>query len=180
MSKITEQYFDELILVSMKIGIEKMTIYGTSWTSYRPGSLMTRMLNKGKRIVTIQETKENIVGEKVSDGFKEIMNYATLLGMMLENKIELHQSLDHETVTKYREQIFQKAKDIMIQKNHDYGEAWRTMSQAEIIDEINVKIQRMKSVLEIKKEVSADNVYDIINYCAFALILIEEKQHNDL
>jgi hypothetical protein len=54
------------------------------------------------------------------------------------------------------------------------------MSQSEIIDEINVKIQRMKSVLEIKKEVSSDNIYDVINYCAFALILIEEKVHIDM
>lgn len=140
---------------------------------------MTRMLNKGKRIVTIQETQENLVEEKISDGFKEIMNYATLLGMMLENKIEIHASLEKDTVTKYREGIFQKAKEIMLKKDHDYNGAWRTMSQSEIIDEINVKIQRMKSVLEINKEVSLDNIYDIINYCAFALILIEEGVHTD-
>lgn len=178
--KKTEHYFDKLIAEAMKIGIEKMSIYGTSWTSYRPGSLMTRMLNKGKRIVTIQETQKNLVGEKISDGFKEIMNYATLLGMMLENKIETHASLEKNTITKYREGIFQKAKEIMLKKDHDYNGAWRTMSQSEIIDEINVKIQRMKSVLEINKEVSLDNIYDIINYCAFALILIEEGAHTDM
>jgi hypothetical protein len=178
--KTTEQHFDTLISDAMKIGIEKMSIYGTSWTSYRPGSLMTRMLNKGKRIVTIQETKDNQVGEKISDGFKEIMNYAALLGIMLEHKIELYKELNKEEVTSFRDIIFKKAKEIMLKKDHDYNGVWRTMSQSEIIDEINVKIQRMKSVLEIKKEVSSDNIYDVINYCAFALILIEEKVHIDM
>jgi hypothetical protein len=178
--KTTEQYFDEIISNALKIGIDKMSIYGTSWTSYRPQSLLTRMLNKGKRIVTIQDTKENKVGEKISDGFKEILSYAALLGMMIEQKIELHSSLLPEEVQNYREMIFQKAKEIMLKKDHDYGGAWRKMSQDEIVDEINVKIQRMKSVIAINNEVSIDNVYDIINYCAFALILLEEKIHSDL
>ncbi len=179
-AKPVDQHFDGLIQEAMRIGTEKMSIYGTSWTSYRPVSLLTRMLNKGKRIVTIQQTGENQVGEKISDGFREIMNYAVLLAIMIEQKVELHAQLLPDAVTEYRKAVFQKAKEIMLKKNHDYGEAWRKMSQEEIIDEINVKIQRMKSVLAIKSEVSSDNVYDVINYCAFELILLEEKVHRDL
>ena len=99
---------------------------------------------------------------------------------MIEHKIQLFAELSPEHVTTYREQIFKKAKEIMLKKDHDYGSAWRTMAQEEIIDEINVKIQRMKSVLAIQKQVSIDNVYDVINYCAFALILLEEKVHTDM
>jgi len=43
-----------------------------------------------------------------------------------------------------------------------------------------MKLQRMKSVLAIKKEVAIDNVYDVINYCAFEVILLEEKIHTDM
>ncbi len=179
-SKTTEEYFDGIIAEAMKIGIEKMSIYGTSWTSYRPPSLLTRMLNKGKRVVTLQQTKENKVGEKISEGFNEIMNYAVLLGIMIEHKVPLYSDLPPGDVTKYRQAIFKKAKEIMINKNHDYGEAWRQMTQEEMIDEINVKIQRMKKVFEIKNEVSVDNIYDVINYCAFAIILFEEKIYVDI
>ena len=177
--KSTEEYFDQLIAESMEQGIKKMSAYGTSWTSYRPGSLLTRMLNKGKRIVTIQETKENQVGEKISGEFKEIMSYAVLLGIMVENTIPLHSELSNEKVTEYRKAIFEKAKSLMLKKNHDYGEAWRTMSQDEIVDEINVKIKRMKSSVAAKSPI-IDNIYDVINYCAFALILLAEGAHADL
>jgi hypothetical protein len=177
--KKTEEYFDQLIAEAMKMGIQKMSIYGTSWTSYRYGSLLTRMLNKGKRIVTIQITEENKVGEKISGEFREIMSYAVIMGIMIEHKILLHSSVDPADITKYRESIFAQAKEIMIKKNHDYGEAWRDMSQEEIVDEINVKIRRMKSIAKLKKDLPMDNVYDIVNYCAFALILLEEGAHKD-
>lgn len=177
--KTTEEYFDQLIAESMETGIKKMSAYGTSWTSYRPGSLLTRMLNKGKRIVTIQETKENKVGEKISGEFKEIMSYSVLLGIMVENNIALHSELKPEQVTEFRLLIFEKAKSLMVKKNHDYGEAWRTMTQEEIVDEINVKIQRMKSSVQAKRPI-IDNIYDVINYCAFGLILLTEGVHSDM
>lgn len=178
--KTTEEYFDTIIAAGLEMGLKKMSQYGTSWTSYRPGSFLTRMLNKGKRVVVIQETGENLVGEKISGEFREIMTYASLLGIMAQNDIKQHADLLPEEVTKFRTEVFKKAKEIMLQKNHDYGEAWRDMSQAEIIDEINVKIRRMKSGVKSKQPIAIDNVYDVINYCAFALILLDEGIHTDL
>jgi hypothetical protein len=75
---------------------------------------------------------------------------------------------------------FQKVKELMIKKNHDYGEAWRAMAQMNIISEIKVKIRRTKNSFEKTQNPLLENVYDIMNYCAFALILIEEKVHEDL
>lgn len=178
--KTTEEYFDSIIQASIEVGIKKMSEYGTSWTSYRPGSLLTRMLNKGKRVVVLQDTGENHVGESIKREFIEILSYAAILGIMTEQNIVLHSQLPPDEVTKYRLAIFQGAKDIMIKKNHDYGEAWREMEQAEIIDEINVKIQRMKCIVKLKQKPNMDNVYDVINYCAFALILLEEGVHKDI
>lgn len=175
----TEQYFDQLIAEAMKIGIEKMSIYGTSWTSYDPDSLLVRMLNKGKRITTLIQKRENKVGEKISGEFKEILNYGTMLCMMIENNIPLDSDLNPEEVTRYRKQCFEKTKELMQKKNHDYGEAWRTMSQMNIAAEIKVKIRRMRSMFTIEKDPSIENIYDVMNYCAFALILIEEKVHED-
>jgi hypothetical protein len=177
--KTTEPYFDELIAEAMKIGIAKMSEYGTSWTSYDPDSLLVRMLNKGKRITTLIQTKENKVGEKISGEFKEILNYGAMLCMMVENKIPLDVDLEPDDVTKYRELCFQKVKELMIKKNHDYGEAWRAMSQMNIVSEIKVKIRRTRNSFEKTQNPLLENVYDIMNYCAFALILIEEGVHTD-
>jgi hypothetical protein len=179
-NKTTEEYFDTLISEIIKVGIQKMSIYGTSWTSYDPDSLLVRMLNKGKRITTIIQTKENKVGEKISGEFKEILNYGSLLCMMFENQIPLDADIDFDDVTKYRELCFQKAKDLMIKKNHDYGEAWRTMSQMNIASEIKVKIRRMRFIFTKSESPCIENVYDIMNYCAFALIHIAEGVHQDM
>lgn len=178
--KTTEEYFDSIIASALEAGVKKMEQYGTSWTSYRKKSLLKRMFNKGKRIVVIQETGKNLVGETIKGEFKEILTYAGLFGMMVEQNIPMHAELPPEQVTKYREQVFEKAKAIMQKKNHDYGEAWRGMDQDEIVDEIDVKIRRMLSMVKNKMPVDIDNVYDIINYCAFALILIEEGVHTDM
>lgn len=180
MSKTTEQHFDTLITEAMRIGIEKMSIYGTSWTSYEPDDLLIRMLNKGKRITTIIKTKENKVGEKISGEFKEILNYGTMVCMMIENNITIDTDLVPDEVTKYRESCFQKMKELMIKKNHDYGEAWRSMSQKNITNEIKVKIRRMISLFSLEEKPNIENIYDVMNYCAFALILIEENIHSDL
>ena len=178
--KTTEQYFDTIIAEAIDVGTRKMGQYGTSWTSYRPESLLTRMFNKGVRIETIQDTGKNLVGEPVSGEFREIMTYAALLGMMIENSVARHSELPPDTVTQYRTAVFKKSKDVMISKNHDYGEIWREMSQKQIVDEVIVKIRRMRFTEISGRPVPVDNVYDIINYCAFALILIEEKAHDDL
>jgi ArsR family metal-binding transcriptional regulator len=63
----------------------------------------------------------------------------------------------------------------MMQKNHDYGEAWREMNQASFVDLILVKLLRIKQILanDGKTQVSEGidaNFADIINYAIFALI----------
>jgi hypothetical protein len=74
------------------------------------------------------------------------------------------------------------ARSLMQQKNHDYGEAWREMSQESFIDMILVKLLRIKQILAndgrtlISEGIDA-NFIDIINYAVFALILISEGKH---
>ena len=70
----------------------------------------------------------------------------------------------------------------MLNKNHDYGEAWRDLSQESLVDLILAKILRIKQIIvnEGKTVVSEGidaNFYDIINYSVFALILIDENKH---
>jgi hypothetical protein len=69
----------------------------------------------------------------------------------------------------------------MQSKNHDYGEAWRNMSQESFVDLILMKLQRMRQILSnkgltIMSEGLDANFYDMINYAVFALILMDEQK----
>ena len=70
----------------------------------------------------------------------------------------------------------------MLDKNHDYGEAWRAMSQESFVDLILMKLLRIRQILAndgktVASEGIDSNFMDIINYALFALILIEEGKH---
>ena len=68
-----------------------------------------------------------------------------------------------------------KAKNLMIDKNHDYGEAWRQMRISSYTDLILMKIKRTKQIEDnkgvtlISEGVDA-NYMDMMNYSVFALI----------
>ena len=67
--------------------------------------------------------------------------------------------------------------ELLRNKNHDYGEAWRDMSQESFADLILMKLQRIKQILAndgktiISEGIDA-NYVDILNYSVFALILM--------
>ena len=74
------------------------------------------------------------------------------------------------------------SKNTMLDKNHDYSEAWREMSQESFTDLILMKLMRIKQILSndgktIMSEGIDANYVDIINYSVFALILIGEGKH---
>lgn len=83
-----------------------------------------------------------------------------------------------EVEQRYNSKI-SEAKALMHQKNHDYGEAWREMSQESFADLVLAKILRIKQIISnegvtlISEGIDA-NYFDILNYAAFAVILIEE------
>jgi len=74
------------------------------------------------------------------------------------------------------------ARRVMEDKNHDYGEAWRDMSQESFVDLILMKLMRIRQIVSndgktLISEGIDSNFIDIINYAVFALILIEEGKH---
>jgi hypothetical protein len=86
-----------------------------------------------------------------------------------------------EVKSMYQEYI-NFAKSTMLDKNHDYGEAWRDMSQESYADLILMKLMRIRQILTndgktlISEGIDA-NFVDILNYSAFALIQIGEGKH---
>lgn len=172
----TDLQFDLAVKDCREIFLKKTKDYGTSWRVYRTISIADQIYIKARRIRNIQEKGIQKVEDDVREEFQGILNYAVIgliqLDIFDEEEDEL--PLD-ETLKRYDEKIF-TAKELMGKKNHDYGEAWREMSQQSFVDLILSKILRIKQILQnegktlISEGIDA-NFYDVINYAVFALIL---------
>ena len=175
----TNQQYDKAIDSCKDIFLKKTKDYGTSWRVYRIISVTDQIFIKAKRIRTIQEKGEQKISDDIFSEFKGILNYAIVGLIQLSMPSEEVEELPVEQVQKLYDERVAEAKQLMQDKNHDYGEAWRDMSQESFTDLILAKILRIRSILNndgktiISEGIDA-NFYDIINYAAFALILGEE------
>lgn len=172
----TNQQYDAVIAGCRDIFSKKTKDYGTSWRVLRTISIVDQIFIKAKRIRTIQENRLQKIGDDIASEFKGILNYAVIgivqLGFTSSEACELE---EEKAMALYDEQLL-KAKALMQDKNYDYGEAWRDMSQESFTDLILSKLLRIKQIISndgktmISEGIEA-NYYDIINYAAFALIL---------
>jgi hypothetical protein len=174
--------YDAAIQSCKTIFISKTKDYGTSWRVYRTISVADQIYIKAKRIKTIQQKGEQKIGDDIVSEFKGILNYSIIGLIQLDIIDDELEDLPVEFVEEKYTQKAAIAKTLMQDKNHDYGEAWREMSQESFVDLILAKILRIKQILKndgqttISEGIDA-NFYDILNYAVFGLILIDEKVH---
>lgn len=163
---------------------EKKTIdYGTAWRILRPASLTDQIFIKANRIRTIQENGETKVDEGIEPEFIGIVNYCIMALIQLEidekEELELPAKQTIDLYNRYAKNV----KELMIAKNHDYGEAWRDMRISSLTDLILMKLLRTKQIEDnqgktlVSEGIDA-NYYDMINYALFALILMEEGRND--
>ena len=179
----TNQQYNQVIKMCRNIFSKKMQDYGTAWRILRTTSLTDQLYIKAQRIRSIEEKGVNMVDEGVKPEFIGIINYAIMGLIQLElgpSDEELHAEKTLELYNRY----FEKAKSLMQDKNHDYGEAWRNMRVSSYTDLILMKIKRTKQIEDnqgqtiISEGIDA-NYLDMINYAVFALIKIEfETEEN--
>ena len=178
----TNNQYDKAVQESRDIFLKKTKDYGTSWRVLRTISIVDQIFIKAKRIRTIQENKLQKIGDDIGSEFRGILNYAVIGLIQLQlNNSEVEELAPELVAAMYNEKIGQ-AKTLMGDKNHDYGEAWRSMSQESFVDLILSKLLRIKQIISnegktlISEGIDA-NYYDIMNYAIFALILIGEGKH---
>ncbi len=181
MNRTNEQY-DQAVQLCKDIFLKKTRDYGTSWRVLRTISVADQLFIKAQRIRTIQEAGMQRVGEAISGEFIAMVNYGVIGLIQLGLQNESVEDLPLEVVEKKYDDTIGMVKKIMQDKNHDYGEAWRDMSQKSFVDLILMKLLRVRQILanEGKTLISEgidSNFVDIINYSLFALILIEEGRH---
>jgi hypothetical protein len=175
----TNQQYDTAIKNCEEIFIKKTKDYGTSWRVYRTISVVDQIYIKAKRIRNIQEKKLQKIDDDLISEFKGIVNYGIIGLIQLDLQHDETEDMDVDIVRKMYDEKIAIAKQLMEDKNHDYGEAWREMSQESFADLILAKVLRIKQIVnnEGKTLVSEGidaNLYDIINYAVFALILAGE------
>jgi hypothetical protein len=178
----TNQAYDEAILACRDIFIKKTKDCGTAWRVLRTISVVDQIFIKALRIRTIQDLQTQKVGDDINSEFKGIVNYAVIGLIQLALGNPQVEELPVDQVEKLYLQYVDFARQTMLDKNHDYGEAWRDMSQESFADLILMKLMRIKQILgndgkTIISEGIDANYVDILNYSVFALILISEGKH---
>jgi hypothetical protein len=181
MSQTSAQY-DQAIASCSDIFIKKTKDYGTAWRVLRIISVVDQIFIKALRIRTIQDKGFQKVDDGIQDEFKGIINYAVIGLIQLKLDDPKVEDMPVDQVQSLYQQNVDFAKSTMMDKNHDYGEAWRDMSQESYADLILVKLLRIRQILTndgktlISEGIDA-NFVDILNYATFALIQISEGKH---
>ena len=180
----TNNQYDNVIEQCEDIFLKKTRDYGTAWRVLRAISIVDQVYIKAQRIRNIQETgqqKVENIGDDIRSEFVGIINYS-IIGLIQSELTENDpEELEVNEVETLYNRYFIAAKTLMQSKNHDYGEAWRNMSQQGLVDLILMKLQRMRQIVSnegktiISEGIDA-NFYDIINYAAFALIIMNEDK----
>lgn len=176
----TDKQYDDVVFSCKEIFIKKAKDYGTAWRVLRTISIVDQIFIKAQRIRTIQEKKQQRVEDDIAAEFKGIINYAIIGLIQLHLEAGAPEEMDISKVSSLYDQYVAASKKLMQDKNHDYGEAWRSMSQESFVDLILMKLQRIRQILAnegktlISEGIDA-NYDDIINYAVFALILMGER-----
>ena len=180
MANHTSEQYHKVLNDCKDIFFKKMHDYGTAWRILRTSSLTDQIFIKANRIRTIQDLKKSLVDEGVDSEFIGIVNYCIMALIQLELGHNDNLDLDEKTTIQLYDKYANEAFQLMLNKNHDYGEAWRDMRVSSLTDLILMKLLRIKQIEDnhgktlISEGIDA-NYFDMINYSIFALILIGEK-----
>lgn len=175
----TNKQFDQVTDKCRAIFIDKMKDYGPSWRIFRLHGITDQLYIKACNIRQRQSTGVSLVGDDIGGNLRAIINYG--ITAIIQSRHGYADAIDmtNDEAIRLYDEVLNEAKELMIKKNHDYGEAWREMSKEGIVDMILAKIIRIKTILEndgktIASEGVEGNYFDIINYAIFDLIHYED------
>jgi len=177
----TEEQYKSVVRRAEDIFVKKTKDYGTAWRILRPSSLTDQLFIKASRIRSFEEKGVQKIKESIEGEFIALINYSVMALIQLELDSGMENlEMDLEEATKHYQKHLDYTLELMIKKNHDYGEAWRDMRTSSITDLILMKLLRVKQIEDndgatlISEGLDA-NYHDIINYAIFALIQLSEK-----
>ncbi len=177
----TEQEFEAEMSRCRELYEKKTRDYGTSWRVLRLPSLTDQIFIKASRIRSIEDSGVNRVGEDVEQEFVAMVNYAVMALIQQELGTDNAQDLTYDEAMELYDKHLKRAARLMLDKNHDYGEAWRLMRVESMVDLILMKLRRIKQIEDnqgktLVSEGVEGNYMDIINYAIFCLIRLDENK----
>lgn len=178
----TASEYKQVISSCKTLFVKKTQDYGTAWRILRLTSITDQIFIKAQRIRSIQEKGAQKVGDPIKDEFIGIINYCliAMIQIGLGDRKEIEMKL--EELEPLYDGAVQETFDLLQNKNHDYGEAWRDMRVSSITDIILMKLLRVKQIEDnagktlVSEGVKA-NYQDMINYAVFALIKLNENNN---
>ena len=176
----TSKQYNDVIEICRSLFINKMKDYGSAWRILRLPSLTDQIFIKAQRIRGLQQNKEQRVDEGQVSEFIGIINYSIMALVQLEIGVVEQPDLSLEQATQAYDEKVAVTKQLMLDKNHDYGEAWRDMRVSSLTDLILQKLLRVKTIENnsgktIVSEGIDANYQDMVNYAIFALIHLDEE-----
>ena len=175
----TSKQYDSIINTCRSLFINKMKDYGCAWRILRLPSLTDQIFIKAQRIRGLQENAVQKIEEDEVSEFIGIINYCIMALIQLEIGVVETPDLSVDEAIEYYDKHVAITKQLMEDKNHDYGEAWRDMRVSSLTDLILQKLLRVKTIENnsgktIVSEGIDANYQDMVNYAIFALIHLEE------
>ena len=179
----TDQQFDQVSTVCRNLFIKKMKDYGASWRILRQQSVTDQIFIKANRIRSIEIKGMSKVNEGIRSEFIGIVNYGIIGLIQLELGFSDTDDLTFDRGIELYDRFMAEAKKLMMDKNHDYDEAWRSMRIQSYTDLILTKILRTKQIEDNQGKTLASegidaNYFDMINYSVFGLIKLQETEIN--
>lgn len=175
----TYKQYDTAVADCRRIFADKLKDYGASWRIMRPQSVTDQLFIKAKRIRSLEIKRVSAVGEGILPEFKAIVNYSIIGLIQLQLGAVDSKDISAEQALELYDRYARQARELLIAKNHDYDEAWRTMRVASYTDFILTKIERIKEIEDHAGEVKVSegidaNYFDILIYSVFGIIKLTE------
>lgn len=174
----TSKEYNEVIDTCRSLFQKKMKDYGSAWRILRLPSLTDQIFIKAQRIRGLQQNRQQRVDEGQVSEFIGIINYCIMALVQLEKGVVEQPDIVLEEALELYDQKIAATKQLMMDKNHDYGEAWRDMRVTSLTDLIIQKLLRVKQIEDnqgktlVSEGIDA-NYQDMINYAVFAMIHLE-------
>ncbi len=177
----TEDQFKDTVSECRSLFEKKLHDYGASWRILRPSSLTDQLYIKAKRIRSLEIKKESLVGEGIRPEFIALINYGIIGLIQLARGFADSVDITPAEALGLYDHYATEALELMIRKNHDYDEAWRSMRVSSYTDLILTKIERIKEIEDLHGQVLVSegidaNYMDVINYAVFGAIKLKESE----
>lgn len=179
--KDTKQQFEHVIAICRDLFAKKLHDYGAAWRIMRPSSVTDQIFIKANRIRSIEIKGVTLVNEGIRPEFIAIVNYGIIGLIQLEQGYAETDDMTEQQALEQYDKHAKAALELMLAKNHDYDEAWRSMRITSYTDLILMKIYRTKQIEALSGNTLVSegidaNYMDMINYSVFALIKLEFRE----